>query len=179
MKKLVHQVTTSQFGANVSAKPSGDYPCVQGRDFNADGRYIATEMQFVDASALRYTRFLKPGDILFSTKGKLFATVWQNPTENVVATGTFLILTVTATNLLPEYLAIYLNSAKAKKYFDLHTKAATVLHLGKKQFELLEIEIPPMEKQRAITKAHQLLVEEKMLMIQILNKKEKLLNSLI
>lgn len=179
MKKNLIDIVEAQFGANVSGKLVGDYPCVQGRDFGSGGEYLGLEPLYIDESELRYTRFLKRGDVLFSTKGKLFATVWEDQMQKTVATGTFLILNVKDSAVLPEYLALYLNSSKAKKYYDLHTKTATVSHIGKKQMELLQIEIPPMEKQNLLVQLHKLLITEKKITNDLLNKKEKILNYLI
>jgi restriction endonuclease S subunit len=179
MKKNLIDIVEAQFGANVSGKLVGDYPCVQGRDFGSGGEYLGLEPLYIDESDLRYTRFLKRGDVLFSTKGKLFATVWEDQMQKTVATGTFLILNVKDSSVLPEYLALYLNSSKAKKYYDLHTKTATVNHIGKKQMELLEIEIPPMNKQNLLVQLHKLLITEKKITNDLLNKKEKILNYLI
>lgn len=179
LKKYLYEITESQFGANTSAKPKGDIPCVQGRDFNSDGIYIASEPQFVPHSALKYTRHLESNDVLFSTKGKLYASVWQNQVPGAIATGTFIILKITDNSILPEYLAIYLNSPKAKKYYDQHIKAATVVHIGKKQLDYLEVEIPPIKKQQLIIKLHQLLIEEKKLASDLIKRKEKILNYLM
>lgn len=179
MKKRLVDIVEAQFGANVSGKLVGDYPCIQGRDFGSGGGYLGLEPMYIDESELRNTRFLRKGDVLFSTKGKLFATVWEDQMQKTVATSTFLILNVKDPSVLPEYLALYLNSSKAKKYYDLHIKTATVNHIGKKQLELLEIEIPPMDKQNILVQLHKLLLEEKKLTIDLLNKKEKILNYLI
>lgn len=172
-------VTNSQFGANVSGKTVGDYPCVQGRDFGAGGEYLNLEPLYIDENDVSNKRFLRKGDVLFSTKGKLFAAVWQDQIQNALATGTFLILNVKSPSVMPEYLALFLNSAKAKKYYDLHIKMATVSHIGKKQLEQLEIEIPPIEKQNLLIEMHKLLLEEKRLTNQLLTKKEKIFNTLI
>jgi restriction endonuclease S subunit len=179
MKKVLAGIVEAQFGANVSGKTEGAYPFVQGRDFGTGGEYLGLEPLYVDESALRYTRVLRKGDILFATKGKLFATVWEDQMLNTVASATFLVLKVTDKNVLPEYLAMYLNSSNAKKYYDLHIKAATVNHIGKKQLELLEIEIPPIEKQNLLVEVHKLIIEEKKLTTELLTKKEKILNHLI
>ena len=179
LKKYLYEITESQFGANTSAGAKGDIPCVQGRDFNSDGVYIASEPQFVPHAALKYTRPLEVHDVLFSTKGKFYSAVWYNQVPGAIATGTFIILKVTHSSILPEYLAIYLNSSKAKKYYDQHIKAATVVHIGKKQLEQMEIEIPPIQRQKAIINVHNLLVEEKTLMKELAQKKEKIFNSII
>ncbi len=179
MKKLLFSIVEAQFGANVSGKTVGMYPCLQGRDFNLKGEYQWLDPQFTDESALKYTRLLTKGDILFSLKGKIFATVWEDQIQNAIATGTFLILKVKDPLVLPEYLALYLNSFKAKKYYDLHTKAATVNHIGKKQLEILPVEIPPLEKQQALVQLNKLIMLEKKLTSELLNKKEKILNTLI
>lgn len=103
MKKNLIDIVEAQFGANVSGKLVGDYPCVQGRDFGSGGEYLGLEPLYIDESELRYTRFLKRGDVLFSTKGKLFATVWEDQMQKTVATGTFLILNVKDSAVLPEF----------------------------------------------------------------------------
>lgn len=179
MKKYLSEISKSFFGANASAKHEGKYPCVQGRDFDADGIYIAHDSMYMNEDDVAYTQPLKKGHVLFSAKGKIFATVWQGQLSNAVASGTFIVLEVTKVDILPEYLALYLNSAKAKKYFDLHLKTATVKHIGKKQLDQLEIEIPSMEKQRSLVKVQLLIQEEKKLILELMNRKEKILNYLV
>ena len=176
---VLNQICNFRFGTSTSVSSVGDVACVQGRDFNEDGIYINKELQYIKESSLKYAHFLKAGDILFSTKGRLFATVWQGQVPNIIATGTFIILTVKDNSVLPEYLALYLNSKKAKKYFDPHIKAGTVAHIGKKDVERLEVEIPSIEMQNNLVKAHNLLLEEKMLLNEIVRKKEKMLNNLM
>jgi len=157
----------------------GDYPCVQGRDFDSDGNYINTEPLFFDIEDIAYTKLLKSGHVLFSSKGRIFATVWQGQLNNAVATGTFIVLEPRTKDIMPEYLALYLNSSKAKRYFDLHLKTATVNHIGKKQLDQLEIEIPPIEKQNLLVQVYKLINEEKKLTTELQNLKEKILNYLI
>ncbi len=178
-KYTLNQLCDFRFGTSTSVSPVGDVACVQGRDFNEDGVYINKEIQYVKESALKYAHYLNAGDILFSTKGKIFSTVWQAQVPNVIATGTFIILSIKVNFVLPEYLSLFLNSKKAKRYFDLHTKAGTVSHIGKKDVELLEVEIPPIEMQRTLIKAHQLLLEEKILVHEIISKKEKILSGFL
>lgn len=175
----LHQICDFRSGTSTGVSSIGDVPCVQGRDFNADGQYVNREIQFAPSSALKYAHYLKPGDILFSTKGKIFTAVWHNQVPNAIASGTFIILLLKVDFVLPEYLSLYLNSAKAKRYFDLHTKAATVIHIGKKDIELLEIEIPDLKKQNAIICAWKLLMEEKAITKQMIEKKEKLIEHLL
>ncbi|MBK7184295.1 MAG: restriction endonuclease subunit S [Bacteroidetes bacterium] len=160
MKKTVSEICHAFFGANAAAKYMGDYRCVQGRDFDADGNYINTEPLFFDRAEITYTNLLKPGHVLFSSKGRIFATVWQGQIKEAVATGTFIVLEPRSKEIIPEYLALYLNSSKAKRYFDLHLKTATVNHIGKKQLDQLEIEIPSIQKQQLLVKAYQLIVEK-------------------
>lgn len=179
MKKKLGEIVDAQFGANVSGKVDGEYPFLQGRDFGSNGEYLSSESLYIDKSDLIYTGFLKKGDVLFSTKGKLFAAAWQEQISNAIASATFLILKVKDPQVTPEYLAMYLNSSKAKKYYDLNVKAATVMHIGKKQLDLMEIEIPSLEKQKLLVKLHQLINEEKQLNAELQNKKERILNSLI
>lgn len=179
MKKHLSEISKSFFGANASAKHEGKYPCVQGRDFDADGIYIAHEPMYMNEDDVAYTQPLKKGHVLFSAKGKIFATVWQGQQPNAVASGTFIVLEVTNADVLPEYLALYLNSAKAKKYFDLHQKMATVKHIGKKQLDQLEIELPSIEKQKLITKMKQLILQEKAIVEELWERKVRLINQAI
>lgn len=178
MKKLI-QIVDAQFGANVTGKMVGDFAFVQGRDFDANGEYLGLEPMYADGADLRSVNFLRRGEILFSTKGKIFATVWQDQMANTIASGTFLILRVTDDSVLPEYLALYLNSSKAKRYYDLHVKAATVNHIGRKQLELMEIKIPTIEQQKLLVEVNELIIEEKKLNSELKERKEKILNYLI
>jgi len=179
LKKPISELCMSFFGANASAKHRGDHPCVQGRDFDSDGQYIATEPMYLNKEDINYTHFLNNGDVLFSAKGKIFATVWKGQLMQPVATGTFIVLQLRSHDILPEYLALYLNSTKAKRYFDLHLKTATVNHIGKKQLDQFEVEIPPIKLQELVVKVHELLLEEKNITDKLKKRKESILNALI
>lgn len=179
MKKYLHKIVEAQFGVSKPGKKTGDYPYIQGRDFGSDGEYLGIDPLYIDSSELLNTPFLQKGDILFSTKGKIFATVWQAQVNIAIASGTFLILKVKTNEVTPEYLAMFLNSSRAQKYYDLHIKMATVKHIGRKQLDLLEIEIPSIETQKQLVEFHKLLLEEKRITNELQRKKEKILNYLI
>lgn len=176
---LLSQLCETRFGANTSVGAVGDFPCLQSRNFSDSGEFLKNEIQLAPKDALTKTEQLQTGQILFSSKGRIFASYWNNQVPDVIASGSFLIMTVISNRVLPEYLVIYLNSKKAKRYFELNMKMGTVPHIGKKDIELLPIELPDLDKQRALIQLNALISEEFKICNEIKKKMDNIINQII
>lgn len=122
------------------------------------------------------SRFLlKANDIIFKAKcAENSAALIEEDLKDVFATAHFLVITVNDTEKLdPSYLVTYLNSEMAQSYFKTNAQGATVPMIRLSTLQELEIKIPPIEKQREIAKAYQLVKEEKATMEQLIQNREK------
>ncbi len=79
---------------------------------------------------------------------------------------------------MPEYLAWYINQAPAQEY--LHSSARHGTHMPlvpMSAFKGLEIEIPPLDKQKRIVELSDLVEKEKHLTNSIQEKRARLINA--
>lgn len=119
---------------------------VQARDVNSlylieDG-LPKSDQDFPEAKMLR------KGDVLLTSRGSFRASMVQF-TNPAVATSSLFTLRLTDADILPEFLAIYLNSAQVQSYLIQKAKGATIQSLAIS--DLANLTIPPIPVQRQKT----------------------------
>lgn len=169
-----------RFGVNARNVPMGEVPCIQARNFGDNGRLDCNQLSMIPKSQLKRRDILKSGEILFAAKGsRNFAVVWKEELPLAVASSTFIVMTKkNEEEVLPSYLAWYLMSAKASRYFDTYAKEGTVKSINKKSLDMMEIKIPPLEDQQRVVRLFELFRKEQELMEQISSNRKKIILNL-
>ncbi len=117
---------------------------------------------------------LKDGDVLFAAKGtKNFAVVFEHHNEPAVASTSFFVLRPSDKNVLPAYLAWYLNSHPIQTLLKGRAIGSSIPSISKQVLEDLEIQVPGIETQKAILQITKLRNMEKALKQQIETLREK------
>jgi restriction endonuclease S subunit len=153
------------------------YNYLQGSSFNEKGVYKEDAGSRVAVESKLEKHLLKEGDILFSAKGRIFATLFNEQWGKTVASSTFLIIRVKDTLrsiLLPEFLCWYLNHPNTMKQIMLQTGGSTLLSISKSKLSEIGILIPPLEQQRKLIDAFNTWKKEEALTKKILERKSKL-----
>lgn len=118
---------------------------------------------------------LRNGDVLFAAKGaKNFAVVFENHNKKAVASPSFFVIRQTSLELLPEYLAWFLNSHSTLTLLKSQAIGSSIPSISKHVLENLEIPVPSIQTQKTILEIHQLRIREKALRqdIEILREKQ-------
>jgi restriction endonuclease S subunit len=178
-----------QFRGKVEALDLGDDPhaeerfgavrVIQIKDIDDYRRLNPNELAFValDRDIDKYEA--REGDVLFLARGhRLFATAITAPLHNTVATGYFFILRPATPQLEAPYLAWYINQAPFQTVLRTFMKGTQQPLVSRKDIEHLEVEIPPLEVQRAIVALEDLRVEEQRLMSTLQEKRNQLVQAL-
>jgi type I restriction enzyme M protein len=93
------------------------------------------------------------GDVLLVGKGNAnHAAVWPGGQEDTLASNTLFVIRPDPEQLLPSYLAGYLNSSTAQAWFATHRKTGTVHVLGRAALDQLPVPLPPIDVQRQMVK---------------------------
>lgn len=174
MKTSIKNIATIQTG--FFAKPTGDGEVVylQSRHFDENGQLIAELHPDLMTSNVTPKHLLIPGDVLFSAKGtKNFAAVYENHNPPAVASTSFFVLRLTDENVLPDYLAWFLNNPVTQALLKGQAIGTSIASISKVVLEDLEITVPDIEKQRKILQLTQLRFREKTLKQQIETLREK------
>ncbi|WP_031386809.1 restriction endonuclease subunit S [Desulfonatronum thiodismutans] len=94
---------------------------------------------------------LRPGEILFYGRmGKRVATlVDQDVPKNVVASQLIVVLSIISRSILPDFLAMYLNSEYARGYFAQVARGAHPM-VSMRALQRLPVPMPSLEEQQEI-----------------------------
>jgi hypothetical protein len=108
----------------------------------------ATRLPRMDVTA-KNPQLLHAGDVLLSARGTFRATVFTGPLLTIASSSVY-VISPQSTHLLPEFLAIYLNSPQAQSYFGKHATGASIKSLLVEHLRNMAIPLPPIDRQRAL-----------------------------
>lgn len=103
---------------------------------------------------LATSRLLQNGDILLTSRGSFRASVAKldGPT---VASSSLYVLRITDNIILPEFLALYLNSPAAQAYFKQNAKGATIQSVSVSDIAALAMPVVPLNRQKLLADLQQ------------------------
>ena len=167
MKKL-KELVIIRFGINGKASVDGEISYIQGKDFDAYGRFNNKEIFLTPVNTVSERDYLIGGEILFSGKGiRNYGGVWNGEIDNAVASSTFYVLTLISNEIIPEFLAWYLNSVPVQAKLKIIAKGATISNIPKRELQEVEIWIPDIKKQKIIVNLDKLRKKENILLKEI------------
>lgn len=174
MKKALKDIATIQSG--VFAKPisKGEVVYLQAKHFSETGHLHSTLHPDLKADNISEKHLLKPGDVLFATKGsKNFAAIFENHNEPAVASTSFFVIRLHQRNILPEYLVWFINHPVTQKFLKGKAIGTSIVSISKSVLDELEISIPDLQTQKAVLKITELRNEEKKFNNEIQSLREK------
>ncbi|MCD4786312.1 MAG: restriction endonuclease subunit S [Candidatus Eremiobacteraeota bacterium] len=152
---LLKSIARVQVGyqARTSLKESADgtHRIIQSKDF--DSNHV---LQKDSLSAFFPERDWKlysasKGDILFQARGKdHFACCIEEDLPDTLAAGSFYIIHLKTKEILPEYLAWWLNQAHAQTYIRSRARGTGISFVSKEVLSKFNIKIPPTSIQQKI-----------------------------
>jgi restriction endonuclease S subunit len=154
---------------------------IQLKDMDDNGCLDYDNLKSVSIDEGIAVPYLKEGDVVFKAKShKRFAScIKNNHPKNITATSHFLIVQKISDAVLPEFVAWYLNQKNAQDFLAMHANGTAIPIITVKALGNLPITIPALQKQKEIVEIYKLFNREKELMMQLVNKKEKLLQKVL
>ena len=179
LSEIVRVKSGYLFRSQVDYGNKGALQVIQLKDVVENGMILYDNLLKVDLQNLNLTSLdtLKKGDILFKAKSnRRIAAVIDRDLHNTLATAHYLILRITKKNILPEYIAWYLNQKDAQNYFMKRAEGSNLPVVNKKIISDLDIKVPSIEKQKIIIDIYKLYLKEKQLLRQIEKKRDLLMD---
>jgi hypothetical protein len=173
---LLKNIATIKTG--VFAKPCrGDEVIyLQAGDMDENGTISSTLYPSLNLDKKTKKHLVQSGDVLFARSSRTLATTYTQETPAVASTS-FLVIRLTELNVLPEYLAWYINQPNIQQALRLQAAGtSTMVSISTTAIEELEIIFPELEKQRVILSIAALALREKRLRGQIFYLKDKAVN---
>jgi restriction endonuclease S subunit len=138
----------------------GNIAYLQSKDFDEKGFLSSTLEPELKADKITDKHLLKPGDVLFASKGtKNFAAVYEHKNIPAVASTSFFVIRIKddfKNKVLSEYLRWFMNQTKSQRFLQGNAIGTSMVSIPKSVLGELEIYIPSIEKQKAILKINDL-----------------------
>jgi restriction endonuclease S subunit len=144
---------------------SGSCRLIRIGDVSQDGTWLNEAFTCIEPSeTIRADQFLQDGDVLFPNRGnRTTAIAYRLGVPQVIVGAQFFVVRPDPSKVLPEYLAWFMRTEEAARYFDERRKGTYVAIIERRDLEELELPLPPLEAQRKIADVAALAVEERVL----------------
>ena len=161
--------------------PSGSVHLVRIGDISQDGTLLNDGFVRIEPNEhINEDLFLRPGDVLFPNRGtRTTALAYHLDLPHTLAGAQFFILRPDAGRVLPEYLAWFLRTEEAARYFEGRRKGTYIQIIQRSDLAEMEMPVPPLNVQRKIVEAANLAVEERILSNRLAILKWKLTKGLL
>jgi restriction endonuclease S subunit len=176
LKTILKNIASVQTGVFLKPQSEGEILYVQVKHFNNNLRLFPSLHADLKEYSVNQKHILTPGDILFAAKGSNnFAAVYQNNYPKAVASTSFFVIKLTDENILPDYLAWFINYPKTMELLKSFATGTSISSISKSVLEDLEISVPEMPVQQAILRINELQLRQKTLVSKIENLREQLI----
>lgn len=155
MKQNIVEFASIRFGVHAKALEKGTMALVPASAIGERGEVLPQYLRRIAPEVVRSqpADLLQPGDVLLVGKGSAnHAAVWPGSLEATLASNTLYVIRPNPQQVIPEYLAGYLNSTPAQAWFATHQKTGTVNVLSREALNELLIPLPPIETQKRMVR---------------------------
>jgi restriction endonuclease S subunit len=159
--------------------PNGRFQFVRIGNISQDGRLVNDKFDRIDPNeSISQELFLRSGDVLFPNRGtRTTAFTYRLDQGETLVGAQFFILRPDANIVLPEYLAWFLRTEEAAKYFEGHRRGTYVQIIQRSILTDLEMPLPPLAVQHRIVEMAELAITERNLTERLADLKWKLANN--
>jgi hypothetical protein len=186
MKKPLNHIADVLTGVTLREKPvpsaqaGGNVFLMQLGDLNTDGT-VQTHSMIPTKNQRLFEKFtVKSGDIVFRGRGAgIVAAVVPETEWPVVAASPLMIIRPNTQKVDPHYLVWALTNDQARRYYAEHARGSNIVGIGKRDLDLLEIDLPPIATQKKIGQLKNLETEEQHLLTRYQKAKSQLVEALI
>jgi len=135
------------FRKKIVPEPDGDFVVIQPKDITSAGGICQDGLDRLNVKA---SKLLKKGDVLLTSRGRFAAAVFDLEGDNYIAPSSIIILSLNADSVIPEYIAMYLNTENGQKLLKRHLETTTVPFIRISNLLEIAIPVPTIEKQQVL-----------------------------
>jgi len=166
------------FRSRLQSMDSGAVAVIQMKDLTDENTVNCNNLTFINIDKFNKNHYVKKGDLIFRSRSlsSTSAILLKDP-GLVVVSAPLLKIRVTDPAVMPEYLNWFISQLPAQIFLASHARGTTQKMIGKETLEMLEIHVPPMEKQKAIVALATLAEEEQRIMKQLAIKRKQYISA--
>ncbi|MFH0996712.1 MAG: restriction endonuclease subunit S [Pseudomonadota bacterium] len=184
MKTELKNIASVQMGysfrSRIEAKGSGAVAVIQMKDLTDDNRVDCCGLTQVDMELPKAHHIVRPGDLFFRSRGLTAASAILADDPGVaVVSAPLLRIRVDEQVVLPEYLNWFISQASAQSYLASRAIGTAQKMITKDALENLEVFIPSLERQVAVTALAALADEEQRLLNRLAIKRRQYTSTIL
>jgi len=126
----------------------GNYAVVQAKNINRDGTVDHDNLIRTTLERMRSKGTAQDGDVILSNRGTFRSAVFRGDDTNVIAASSLYILRIHQSDLLPEYLMVFLNSPQGQRMLESLNRGTIIQSIPRQNLLTLDIPVPTAAKQR-------------------------------
>ena len=178
LKTLVDIQMGYQAKTRIMERVRGTHRLIQSKDFDSSHRLRSGNLTTFFPERKPEIYSVRKGDVLFQARGVVhFAYCIEDDLKDALAVGSFYILRTKNENLLPQYLAWWLNQSKAQAYFQSQASGAGMSFISKSTLSRLQVQIPPLPVQKKVVKIVTLAKHEQFLLDRLSSLRSRLVKA--
>lgn len=179
LKDLCEIASGFSFRGGVSDDEAGTHHVVQLGDVDWETDRVAwSDLPRVGDIEPKPHHHLRAGDVLFAAKGRTNRAIVVPEVGPAVAASTFFVLRPKRDDVLPEYLAWYVNTAPAQAHLLACSRGTNMRSVPKACLSALPVPFPPPDDQHRIATLDRLAREERDLISALADRKARLVEAL-
>ena len=178
LKSIVDIQVGYQAKARIKERVRGTHRLIQSKDFDSLHRLQIEGLTtfFPERNPEIYS--VGKEDILFQARGvEHFAHYIEYDLQDTIAAGSFYILRMQSEDLLPQYLAWWLNQSKAQAWLRAQARGTGISFISKHTLSHLQVRIPPFFIQKKVVKIVTLASREQFLLEKLAQTRSRLVKA--
>lgn len=179
LNQIVEIIAGYTFRGAIEKDPNGAVFVLQAKDIRED-LFLDDAKLIKTTIATSHTKaFVQTGDVVISSRGFFRAAVFKTDQTVLAASSIYLLRIKNSAVLLPEYLAIYLNSVAGQRNLSQFLTTGTIRSLLKKDLEKISVPVPSIEKQKQIIRLDENVRQQALLVNRKVTAQKNVLNGIL
>lgn len=150
IKNIAEVITGYTFRSALPLRTDGPIQVIQAKDVGSEIRVEEKSLARIKHQEFKTGAFVRKNDVIFSARGNFRAGVFDSNAKNIMASSSVYILRITDKNVLPEFLAIFLNSVAGQKQIKQSLTGGAIKTILRKDLENLKVAIPEIAEQKLV-----------------------------
>jgi hypothetical protein len=167
------------FRSRLEHDPEGSTAVVQMKDVDETNQVRFEETLRVDLDDVREQHLLRPGDLVFKSRGVTNSAAIVNTYVGPAVLAAPMLLIRPNKAVIPAYLYWYINLPAIQTALAAQAEGTSVRMISKAKLEDLDIPIPSIQKQKVITEVAQLAEREQWLLARITQERRRLVDGIL
>lgn len=148
IKDIAEVILGFTFRKTLKESTDGSMAVLQAKNITEKIIINEDDLIKIELDKNRTSAMAQNNDVVISSRGNFKSAVLRSSQQPIIAAGSTYLIRLKSDEVLPEYLAVYLNSTNAQKQIKERTSGVVINALPKKGLEDIEVIIPSREQQQ-------------------------------